>query len=69
MQVLTVPAPPPPQVETDSSSFFLYGSWDSWASYMEHFKSEAVRKLLDYDRNNDIAWFLAPLRKYGRKDQ
>ncbi len=45
------------QGEIDSNAwFFLAGSWDSrYDSYMEHFMSKHVKKLLDFAH-----WFLAP---------
>lgn len=57
------------KVETDNFSFYIYGSWDSYDSWVEHFKSDYMKALLKFSRDNDIAWFMSPLRKWGRKDQ
>jgi hypothetical protein len=36
------------QVETDSSTFFIYGSWDSMESYVDHFHADYTKTLLDF---------------------
>jgi hypothetical protein len=36
------------QVETDSSTFFIYGSWDSMQSYVDHFHADYTKTLLDF---------------------
>lgn len=55
------------KVETDNYQFYIYGSWQSYEDWQSHFKSEHVKKLLDFNKKNDIAWFMAPLKKFGQE--
>jgi hypothetical protein len=60
-----LPFPTPhTQSETNNYEFFVYGSWDSFEDYMDHLHSDHLHKLLDFNKENDIAWFLAPVKHY-----
>jgi quinol monooxygenase YgiN len=50
---------------TDNVEFWGYGTWDSMEDYVQHFKSDYVRNLRKFARENGIVWMLAPLYKIG----
>lgn len=53
----------------DNAVYSIYGVWDSADSYMKHLESEHMRKLFDFNKKNDIIWFMYPLHKIGRQPE
>ncbi len=46
---------------TDNVTFYIFGRWTSQAAYAEHFKSAHTRKLLDFDQDKGIIFYIQPL--------
>jgi len=50
---------------SDNTRFWVYGTWESFNAYMEHYNSKHLGKLIDYTNDNDITWFITPLEEVG----
>ncbi|DBA66023.1 TPA: hypothetical protein ACH3X2_003033 [Trebouxia sp. C0005] len=46
---------------TDNVTFYIFGRWTSQAAYAEHFKSAHTKKLLDFDQDKGIVFYIQPL--------
>lgn len=54
---------------TDNVQFWGYGTWESMEDFVDHFKSDHVRDLKQFARDNDIVWMLSPLYKIGEQPE
>jgi len=50
-----------------NTHFMVFGSWDSLEDFKDHYASEHVRKLRDFNDDNNITWFLYPLYKITKE--
>jgi len=57
------------KIASDNTQFYVYGTWESFEDYVEHYKADYTKKLLQYNDKNDIVYFIAPLEKIGNQDE
>jgi len=50
------------KVATDNTHWYTYGTWDSMSDYLDHLESKHVSKLLEYFDDEDIIYFIQPLK-------
>jgi quinol monooxygenase YgiN len=43
-------------VATNNLEWYIFGIWDSYADYMEHFHSKHCQKLRQWDADHDVVW-------------
>jgi len=54
---------------TANHEYWVYGTWESFDDYMEHFHSSHIRKLRDFNNKRKIVWFAIPLKKMGEQPE
>jgi quinol monooxygenase YgiN len=53
------------KVAFDNYQFWTYGTWKSMRDFVDHFKSDHIRKLTDTLDKYNVIWHMTPLHKIG----
>ena len=46
---------------TDNVTYYIFGRWATQEAYAQHFKSEHTRRLLEFDAEKGIVFYIQPL--------
>lgn len=46
---------------TDNITYYIFGRWTSKEAYADHFKSDHTKRLLEFDQDKGIVFYIQPL--------
>jgi quinol monooxygenase YgiN len=53
------------QVATNNLEWYMYGAWDSYDGFIDHFYSKHIRKLQDWAADHNLVWKMSHLRLHA----
>jgi quinol monooxygenase YgiN len=57
------------KVATNNLEWYVYGTWESYEDYYNHFHSKHIQKLREWNADHDIIWRLSPLIRISKEKE